>query len=143
VVSVGRDRSGLFAPAVKEYSERVAHYTKLELVELSAGRSKTEEARAILGRLRPSEWLVALDEKGEERDSVAFSRIIERARNESRDLCFALGGDDGLERSVLERAWMVLSLSKMTLPHRLARVVLMEQLYRAHTLIRGEPYHRV
>ena len=140
---MGRDRSGLFAPAAKEYADRVAHYAKLELVELGAGRSKAEEARAILARLRPSEWLVALDEKGEQMDSVAFSRVVERARTESRDLCFALGGDDGLERSVLERAWMVLSLSKMTLPHRLARVVLMEQLYRAHTLIRGEPYHRV
>lgn len=143
VVSVGRDRSGLFAPAVKEYAERLAHYAKVDLVELSAARSKVEEARSILARVRPAEWLIALDERGEELDSVAFSRLLERARSQSRDLCFALGGDEGLDRPVLERAWRVLSLSRMTLPHRLARVVLMEQLYRAHTLIRGEPYHRV
>jgi 23S rRNA (pseudouridine1915-N3)-methyltransferase len=128
---------------VKEYAERVSHYAKLDLVELSAGHSKAEEARAILSRLRAADWLVALDERGEEMDSVAFSRLVERARTESRDLCFAIGGDEGLERSVLDRAWRVLSLSRMTLPHRLARVVLMEQLYRAYTLIRGEPYHRV
>jgi 23S rRNA (pseudouridine1915-N3)-methyltransferase len=139
---VGRDRSGLFAAAMKEYADRIAHHTRLELVELSSRRSKAEEAKAILGRLRASEWLVALDERGEQKDSVAFSRVVQRAQLESRDLCFAIGGDEGLDRSVVDRAWLVLSLSRMTLPHRLARVVLLEQLYRAFTLIRGEPYHR-
>jgi 23S rRNA (pseudouridine1915-N3)-methyltransferase len=143
VVSIGRDRSGLFAPAVKEYVERLSHYTRLEMVELSAARSKADEARAILARLQAADWLVALDERGEEMDSVAFSRFVERAQNQSRDVCFAIGGDEGLDSSVLERARLVLSLSRMTLPHRLARVVLMEQLYRAYTLIRGEPYHRI
>ena len=127
---------------MKEYADRLSHYGKLELVELSPGRSKADEAKSILARVRPSEWLVALDERGEQRDSVAFSRILEKAQLESRDLCFAIGGDEGLDRSVLDRAWLVLSLGPMTLPHRLARVVLLEQLYRAFTLIRGEPYHR-
>jgi 23S rRNA (pseudouridine1915-N3)-methyltransferase len=142
VVSVGRDRSGLFAPAVKEYADRLSHYGRLELTELSPGRSKAEEAKAILARVRPSEWLVALDERGEQKDSIEFSRILERAQLESRDFCFVIGGDEGLDRSVVDRAWLVLSLGRMTLPHRLARVVLLEQLYRAFTLIRGEPYHR-
>jgi 23S rRNA (pseudouridine1915-N3)-methyltransferase len=139
---VGRDRSGLFTRAVKEYADRISHYGKLELIELPSERSKAEEAKSILARVRPLEWLVALDERGEQRDSLAFSKILERAQLEARDLCFVIGGDEGLDRSVLDRGWLVLSLSRMTLPHRLARVVLLEQLYRAFTLIRGEPYHR-
>lgn len=127
---------------MKEYAERLSHYTRLELVELTGGPSRAHEGKAILARVRSSDWLVALDEGGEEKDSVAFSRVLERARGQSRDLCFAIGGDEGLDPSVIERAWLVLSLSRMTLPHRLARVVLMEQLYRGYTLIRGEPYHR-
>ena len=139
---MGRDRSGLFTRAVKEYADRISHYGKLELIELPSERSKAEEAKSILARVRPLEWLVALDERGELRDSLAFSKILERAQLEARDLCFVIGGDEGLDRSVLDRGWLVLSLSRMTLPHRLARVVLLEQLYRAFTLIRGEPYHR-
>ena len=139
---MGRDRSGLFTRAVKEYADRISHYGKLELIELPSERSKAEEAKSILARVRPLEWLVALDERGEQRDSLAFSKILERAQLEARDLCFVIGGDEGLDRSVLDRGWLVLSLSRMTLPHRLARVVLLEQLYRAFTLIRGEPYHR-
>lgn len=143
VVSVGRDRSGLFAPAVREYADRLSHYTRFELVELPAGRSKAEEARAILGRVRPAERLVALDERGEPLDSVELARaVLEKAQNAAKDLAFVIGGDEGLDESVRQRAWKVLSLSRMTLPHRLARVVLVEQLYRAFTVLRGEPYHR-
>lgn len=141
VVSVGRDRSGLFAPAVKEYADRLSHYTKLDLVELAAGRSKAEEGKAILAKAGAA-MLVALDERGSELDSVGFSKLLARAQNASRDLCFAIGGDEGLDEAVTQRAEVVLSLSRMTLPHRLARLVLMEQLYRGFTLLRGEPYHR-
>lgn len=141
VVSVGRDRSGLFAPAVKEYADRLKHYTKLELVELPAERSRAEEGKAILARAAGA-MLVALDERGELFDSVGLSKLLGRAQNASRDVCFAIGGDEGLDAAVVAKAEVVLSLSRMTLPHRLARVVLMEQLYRGFTLLRGEPYHR-
>jgi len=142
IVSVGKDRSGLFAPAVAEYAGRIKHYAKLELVELPHGRTKAAEAKAILGKVKPAERLVALDERGRELTSVELSSFLADAQNRAQDVSFVIGGDEGLDAEVTGRASLVLSLSKMTLPHRLARVVLAEQLYRALTILKGEPYHR-
>ena len=146
---MGRDRSGWFEPGVQGYAERVRRSAELELVELPATRgalppadARRREAEALLGKLRPDSWLVALDERGTPVDSVELSRMVATARDAGRELVFCIGGDEGLDASVRERAWKVLALSRMTLPHRLARLVLMEQLYRAFSLLRGEPYHK-
>jgi 23S rRNA (pseudouridine1915-N3)-methyltransferase len=139
---VGKDRSGLFAPAVREYAERLGHYTRFELVELPAEGKKAEASR-ISSMLKPSEQLLALDERGTLFDSRGFAdKVLAAALGSSKDLALVIGGDEGLDPSVRERAWKVVSLSLMTLPHRLARLVLVEQLYRAFTLLRGEPYHK-
>ena len=146
VVSIGRDRSGLFAPAVDQYAGRLRHYAAFELIELTeagrrgAGASKSQEARLILERLGERDWLVALDERGAAVSSLELSQYLQRALNQSRDLLFAVGGDEGLGPEVLAAAQWTLSLSRLTLPHRLARLVLVEQLYRAFTILRGEPY---
>ena len=149
LLAVGRDRSGLFAPAAEEYLGRLARSLKVELVELpearkQAGtpRAKEEEGETILSRLRPGERLVALDERGEEPTSEGLARKLAAWQARGQDLAFCIGGADGLSPAVLERAAERLSLSRMTLPHRLARVVLLEQLYRASTILRGEPYHK-
>ncbi len=149
VLSVGKDRSKLFAPAVDEYVGRIRHYVGFELIELpesagrrSAGESKTHEARRILDRLGAKDWLVALDQRGSAMSSLELSGYLQRALNQSRDLLFAVGGDEGLGPEVLSAAHQKLSLSRLTLPHRLARLVLVEQLYRAFTMLRGEPYAR-
>jgi len=91
-------------------------------------------------KVKPRDWLIALDERGQLLSSVELSRLIEQAQNQSRDLLFAVGGDEGLGSEVLAAAHRTLSLSRLTLPHRLARLVLVEQLYRAFTMLRGEPY---
>ena len=146
VVSVGRDRSGLFVPAVDQYASRLRHYATFELIELAearrrgAGASKSQEARLILERLGERDWLVALDERGAAVSSLELSQYLQRALNQSRDLLFAVGGDEGLGPEVLAAAHWTLSLSRLTLPHRLARLVLVEQLYRAFAMLRGEPY---
>lgn len=132
---------------MEEYRKRLSHYTRLELIELAAargarGQAMEREAAALLGTLTPSAWLVALDESGQLLSSVELAKLVARAQNGSADLVFAIGGDEGLGPAVREKARVVLSLSRMTLPHRLARVVLLEQLYRAFTLLRGEPYHK-
>ena len=149
VVSVGRDRSGWFEPAVQGYAERLQHYTRLELVELPEARgrrsgesARAAEAKAILDLRRPGELLVALDERGEVLDTAAFARLLEEAQNRSQDLLFVVGGDEGLDAAVRAAAGRTLSLSALTFPHRLARLVLVEQLYRGFSLLRGEPYHR-
>ncbi len=149
VVAVGRDRSGLYAPAIEEYAKRLGRYVKFELVEVPEARkhagtaqAKEEEAEALLAKLAPRERVVALDERGAEWTSVAFAERVRRWTEGGRDVALVIGGSDGLSRAVLDRAEEKLALSRMTLAHRLARLVLVEQLYRAMTILRGEPYHK-
>ncbi|WP_323389432.1 23S rRNA (pseudouridine(1915)-N(3))-methyltransferase RlmH [Myxococcus qinghaiensis] len=150
LLSIGKDRSGLYEPAVQEYARRLGHYTRFELVELTEasgkklkpGDAKAAEAEAILSKRKPQDWVVALDERGALLDSVELSRYVGKAQTGAKDLLFVIGGDEGLDSSVRDAANLTLSLSKMTLPHRLARVVLVEQLYRAFTILKGEPYHK-
>ncbi|AFE03899.1 MULTISPECIES: 23S rRNA (pseudouridine(1915)-N(3))-methyltransferase RlmH [Corallococcus] len=150
LLSIGKDRSGLFEPAVQEYARRLEHYTRFELLELNEasgrklkpGEAKSAEAAAILGKRKPQDWIVALDERGTLLDSVELARYVAKAQTGSKDLLFVIGGDEGLDDSVRGAAHQVMSLSRMTLPHRLARVVLIEQLYRAFTILKGEPYHK-
>jgi 23S rRNA (pseudouridine1915-N3)-methyltransferase len=130
VVAVGRLRPP-FVDDVAHYTKLLSAHARLELVEVR------EEERAP--RRVPAEAYVSLlDAGGQELDSVGFARFIEERRMSRRDLCFVIGGAYGIE---LERPDHRLSLGPMTLPHQLARVVLLEQLYRAHKIIAGEPYH--
>ena len=131
------------------YAERVRRHAELDLVELPAAKgalppadARRREGEALLSKLKPESWLVALDERGTLLDSVELARLVATARDAGRELVFAIGGDEGLDTPVRERAWKVLALSRMTLPHRLARLVLLEQLYRAFSMLRGEPYHK-
>lgn len=110
--------------------------------KLKPGEAKGAEADAILAKRKPQDWLVALDERGSLLDSVELSRYVGKAQTGAKDLLFIIGGDEGLDPRVRDAANLTLSLSKMTLPHRLARVVLIEQLYRAFTILKGEPYHK-
>jgi 23S rRNA (pseudouridine1915-N3)-methyltransferase len=156
LLAVGRDRSGLYAPAVEEYVSRLVRVLKFELVELPEAKkqagtpqARDEEAATIQGgqclfvaRLEPRERVVALDERGEEPTSLELARRVERWMTRGQDVALVIGGSDGLAPAVLERAQERLALSKMTLAHRLARLVLVEQLYRAMTILRGEPYHK-
>jgi 23S rRNA (pseudouridine1915-N3)-methyltransferase len=132
-------------PAVTVYAERLSHYLQFEVLELPSARgddkaSKAREGDALLAKVGPRDRLVALDEGGRMFNSLDFSRYISRTQNESRDLVFAVGGDAGLAASVISAAQLVMSLSPLTLPHRLARLVLVEQLYRAMTILKNEPY---
>jgi 23S rRNA (pseudouridine1915-N3)-methyltransferase len=149
LISVGKDRSGLFEPGVREYAKRLAHYAKFELLELpEAPRHKTPEqakaaeATALLGKVSDRDWLVAMDERGELWSSTELAAFFAKAQQAGRDLVFVIGGDEGLSEEVRGKAKQVLSLSRMTLPHRMARLVLAEQLYRAFTILKGEPYHK-
>ena len=149
LLAIGKDRSGLYAPAVEEYAKRLARYVRFELVELPEARkhagtprAKDEEGSALLARLDPREHVVALDERGKEYTSVELARRVEAWQGQGRDVALLVGGSDGLSPEVLARAQEKLSLSRFTLAHRLARLVLVEQLYRAMTILRGEPYHK-
>ncbi len=130
VVAVGRLRPP-FADDVQHYQGLLARHVRLELVEVREDEH--------VGRRIPDRTFVSLlDREGEEMDSVGFSRFLEARRQSGMDLCFVVGGPFGLE---LEEVDHRLSLGEITLPHQLARVVLLEQLYRAHKILAGEPYH--
>ncbi len=149
IVAVGKDRSGLYAPAVEEYAKRLARYVRFELVEVPEARkhagtprARDEEGDALLARIGDRERVVALDERGDEETSVAFARRVGRWLERAQDVALVIGGSDGLADAVKARAGETIALSRMTLAHRLARLVLAEQLYRAFTILRGEPYHK-
>jgi len=135
VVAVGRVRDAALRAACDEYLERLRRYTRVEEREVK------EEAR-VLEALPEDARLVALSRSGEEWTSAQLAEWTARWEMEGRDVAFAIGGADALPEPVLRQAERVWSLSQLTLPHELARVVLYEQLYRAYTIRRGEPYHR-
>jgi 23S rRNA (pseudouridine1915-N3)-methyltransferase len=149
VLAVGKDRSGLYAPAVEEYAKRLERYLRFDLVEVPeaskhAGtpRAREEEGEALLARVEAGDRVVALDERGEQVDSLGLARRVAAWMEGGRDVALLVGGAEGLAPAVLARASERLSLSRLTLAHRLARLVLLEQLYRAMTILRGEPYHK-
>jgi 23S rRNA (pseudouridine1915-N3)-methyltransferase len=130
VVAVGRLRPP-FADDVQHYQKLIARHVRLELVEVR----EDEQAHR---RLPKRAFVSLLHRDGEMVDSISFSRFLERRRESGRDLCFVIGGPFGLELDEVDHR---LSLGQITLPHQLARVVLLEQLYRAHKILAGEPYH--
>jgi 23S rRNA (pseudouridine1915-N3)-methyltransferase len=151
VVAVGRVR-GVLAGAVAAYEERAGRYWKLELEEVDAGvagrdaapgRVLEAEGARILARIPEGMDVIALTREGTGMGSRELARALEEhAVRSSPGVVFAIGGAFGLSPAVLSRASRKMSLSPMTLPHEMARLVLAEQLYRAGTILRGEPYHK-
>ncbi len=148
ILSIGRDRRGLFEPAVQEYLGRLQRYLPTEAIVAGEARGEDAAARrleAALLRKKLSEdarW-VALDERGETLGSRELAaRFSAEARRGTRVLTFVVGGPSGLEPEFAAEAAWSLSLSRLTLPHQLARLVLVEQLYRAQTILKGEPYSK-
>jgi 23S rRNA (pseudouridine1915-N3)-methyltransferase len=135
VVAVGRVRNAALRAACDDYLERLRHYARVEEREVK------DEARVLEGVPEGSR-LVALSRSGEEWTSQQLAEWTARWEIDGRDVALAIGGADALPEPVLRQAERVWSLSRLTLPHELARVVLYEQLYRAYTIRRGEPYHR-
>ncbi|HYT69789.1 MAG TPA: 23S rRNA (pseudouridine(1915)-N(3))-methyltransferase RlmH [Gemmatimonadales bacterium] len=135
VVAVGRVKDAALRAACDEYLDRLRRYTRAEEREVK------DEAR-ILEAIPEGSRLVALSRSGEEWTSGQLADWTARWEMESRDVVFAIGGADALPGPVLRRAERIWSLSRLTFPHELARVLVYEQLYRAYTIRRGEPYHR-
>jgi 23S rRNA (pseudouridine1915-N3)-methyltransferase len=150
VVAVGKPRDAALGAAIAEYEARAARYWPLALHEVreESGRAtppdlvREREGERLLGKVSPGARLVACDPGGEAFTSERFSRFLTEAREAARDITFVIGGAHGLAPAVLTRAERRLVLAPWTLPHELARLVLAEQLYRAGTIARGEPYHK-
>ena len=150
LLMVGRTANKHFVAGINDYAERIGHYMPFELVtipelkntkSLTEEQPKTMEGELILRQLQPSDTVVLLDEHGRELRSVEFARWLEHKRNTARRLVFIIGGPYGFSPAVYARAAEQLSLSKMTFSHQMIRLVFTEQVYRACTIIKGEPYH--
>ena len=111
---------------------------------LPAETLKQEEAKLLLKDISPQDIIIALDERGKNIDSVSFSQIIENAQSDNIEKCFFfIGGAHGLAPEIRQRANYIISFGKMTVPHKIARILLTEQVYRALTIINNHPYHKV
>ncbi len=155
VLAVGRIREKFYSEAAAEYVKRLGRYAKTEILEVAdeptpEGASAKEEEQIrekegarILARIPDGAYVTALAIEGKAMDSVAFSEKIQAlGLAGSSHICFIIGGSLGLSPAVLHRADELLSFSKMTFPHQLMRVILLEQVYRAFRIARGEPYHK-
>ena len=155
ILCVGKLKEKFMRDAVAEYEKRLTRYVKLDVVEVADertpdGASEKEEDRIrekegerLLRQIKEDDHVVALAISGKQYDSLAFARRLDGValRGRSR-VVFVIGGSLGLSEQVLARADEELSFSKMTFPHQLMRVILLEQIYRGYRIIRGEPYHK-
>ena len=151
LLTVGKTDMKWVREGLEMYSSRISHYVPFSVTEipelknvssLSMEQIKKKEGELILKHVRQQDSLVLLDERGQRRSSLAFASWLEdRLSRGGRDLVFVVGGAYGFAQEVYDRADSLISLSEMTFSHQIVRTIFAEQLYRAFTIIRGEPYH--
>lgn len=151
IIAVGRTTTGYINEGINHYMDRLRHYLPVELLvipDVKATKAMTEtkqkdaEGKAILATLQPGDNVILLDERGRQKTSREFSEmIVEKMNRGLRRLVFVIGGPYGFSADVYARADSQLSLSRMTFTHEMVRLFFTEQVYRAMTIIRGEPYH--
>jgi 23S rRNA (pseudouridine1915-N3)-methyltransferase len=150
VAVVGKARNAALGEAIRDYETRAARYWPLDVHEVREERAtgipvdkvKEREAVRLSEKVPARAQTVACDPGGKSLSSEQFAELLQSAREQDRDLAFLIGGAFGLSPSVAKRSTMRLSLAPWTLPHEIARLVLVEQIYRAGTIVRGEPYHK-
>lgn len=147
---VGKTQDKHFLAGIHDYQERIGHYMPFEIKiipeikntkNLTVAQQKAREGELILKELQSSDTVVLMDERGKELRSTEFARWLQGKQNISRRLVFVIGGPYGFSSDVYARAGEQLCLSKMTFSHQMVRLIMVEQLYRACTIIKGEPYH--
>ena len=150
LILVGKTTDKHFQAGINDYAERISHYMPFDIVtipelkntkSLSEDQQKTMEGELILKQLQASDTLVLLDEHGKELRSIELAKWLEQKQHTARRLVFVIGGPYGFSEAVYKRANEQLSLSRLTFSHQMVRLVFTEQIYRACTIIKGEPYH--
>lgn len=151
LLAIGKTDSKELQKLIEEYQKRLGFYIKFEFEiipdlknskNLSQDKQKQKEGELILGKLNTTDILILLDENGKQMDSVSFSNYLQKHMNSGiKQLVFVIGGPYGFSPEVYEKAQGKLSLSKMTFSHQMVRLFVVEQLYRAFTILRNEPYH--
>jgi 23S rRNA (pseudouridine1915-N3)-methyltransferase len=150
LILVGKTVNKHFVAGIKDYTERIGHYMPFEIKiipeikntkSLSEQQQKDKEGELILKMIQPSDTVVLMDEHGTEFRSIEFAKWLQKKQNTTRRLIFVIGGPYGFAQPVYDRANELISLSKMTFSHQMVRLIFTEQIYRACTIIKGEPYH--
>ena len=150
LILIGKTNSKHFQVGIDDYVSRIGHYMPFSVItipdikntkSLTEAQQKEKEGELILKQLAPSDTLVLLDEHGKEMRSVEFATWIEKKQHHVNKLVLCIGGPYGFSEAVYKRADEKISLSKMTFSHQMVRLILTEQIYRACTIIKGEPYH--
>ena len=147
LICIGKTSEKYVSEGIGIYLERIKHYCKFNLVEMEAGKGdetqiKKKESESLLKRVEEKDFLILLDEKGKENTSVQFAELFRHHQNIStKNLVFVIGGSYGFSEEVYKRANAKIALSKMTFPHQLVRIIFLEQIYRAFTILKGEKYH--
>ncbi len=150
LILVGKTVNKHFNAGINDYVERIGHYMPFSITtipelkntkNLSESQQKEREGELILKQIQPTDTVVLLNEHGKEFRSIEFADWIQKKQNTARRLIFVIGGPYGFSNDVYERANEKISLSKMTFSHQMVRLIFTEQIYRACTIIKGEPYH--
>lgn len=155
ILTVGKVKEKFYRQAIEEFEKRLSRYCKLEIIEVQdertpdhaseveEGQIKEKEGQRLLKYIREDAWVCALAIEGKMLDSVELSEKMEQLGvSGNSHMIFVIGGSLGLAESVMKRADFKLSFSRMTFPHQLMRVILLEQIYRAYRIMQGEPYHK-
>jgi len=142
-VWVGKTRDKHWKALQDDYLQRLSHFARCEIVEVKDGGGKDAEGKRILEKLNQSSLVCLLDVGGKSLSSVDLARELEKWQRDARkEITMVIGGADGVAPSVADRADAVLSLSFLTFTHEMVRVVMLEQFYRAYTIIKGYPYQK-
>ena len=155
VICVGKIKENYLKSAIEEYSKRLSSFCRLEIKEVADEKTsedlsgaeeniiKNKEGQRIASLIKDRQYVITLEIEGEMPDSVGLSKRIDNLLTEGKsDICFIIGGSLGLSEDIKKRSNLHLSFSKLTFPHQLMRVILLEQIYRSFKIINGEPYHK-
>ena len=148
IICVGKIKEKYFVDAINEYKKRISKYTKLEIIELQDYDNPNKEIvlekekELILNNLNTKDYIITLEIEGNMLDSVEFANKIDKTLQINSNITFIIGGSYGLSDSIKELSNYKLSFSKMTFPHQLFRVILLEQIYRSYRILNNESYHK-
>ena len=146
IVCVGKIKEKFLSLAIAEYLKRLSKYTKVDIVQVpdesNAEKALKVEGEKILSKIKADEYVIALDISGKSISSIEFAKKIDSVFNNYSKLTFVIGGSYGLSSTVKKRSNYLLSFSKMTFPHQMFRVILLEQIYRAFKINNNESYHK-
>ena len=142
IICLGKIKEEYLNNMIKDYQKRISRYHKIEIIELTDSNNLEKEAVDIQKHINNQDYVIALDIDGEIIDSVSLAKKIDQTFLTNSTITFIIGSSFGLHPDIKKRANYRLSFSKMTFPHQLMRVVLLEQIYRAYRILNGEPYHK-